>query len=887
MKIKNNNLIAIALTLILTSTAVLVAMPMTSAHTPPWTIPTYAYIVASPDPIGIGQTVFIVFWLDKVPPTAGGIGGDRWTGFTVTVTKPNGDTQKLGPFISDATSAAWTLYPVDQVGKYTFNFNFPGQVASLYHPVSGIPGPTGPMAFGLDAYVNDTYMPSSASTTLTVQQSSVAVPPAYPLPTEYWTRPIEGQNTEWSAIASNYLRGASINDKVQLDGIAPNTPHIMWAKPLQDGGIVGVNYAIPSVSYYTGLSYEGRFASPLIMYGRLYYDAPLGNNAASGPYTCVDLRTGQTLWTNDAISPTFGQLYLYESFNQHGVIGDGYLVQTIGGASFFGPPTPATWIIYDARTGNWLFNITGVPSGYGAGFLGGYGSGANGPSGEALIYSLAPNLKWLAMWNSSAGASTPLVATPGNITDSYQYRPIGKNADMSKAYTWNATISANLPPGSSILRAIPDDLIIGSTPMTSFVSFGTPDPFTVWAINLKPSRGPIGQLLWQKSYAAPAGNLTRAFGPVDPVSRVWTMTDKETMQWLGFSLDNGEQLWGPVGDFKDFQYYGTVSHPPAPGYAAYGKLFVGGYGGELVAFDLKTGSQLWKYSNTYSGTETPWGLYPLFVAGIADGKVYCYTSEHSPNAPPYKGSRLRCIDATTGEEKWTLMSWYAIGSFGEEGMPIADGFISYLNVYDMRIYTIGKGPSATTATAEPKVVSQGSSIVIEGSVTDQSAGAKGTPAMSDQSMGPWMEYVYMQKPKPTDAVGVQVKLTAIDPNGNTIDIGTVTSDTRGMFSYLWTPSNVGKYTVVASFEGSGSYWPSSAETAVGVSQAPSPSITAPPTSTPSPTSPPATATPTPPPSVVPTPPSSQGIGTEVYIAVAAAVIIVAIAAVAIFLRRRK
>ncbi len=883
----------------LASTTFLAALPIANAHTPPWTIPTFAYIVVSPDPIGVGQTAFIVMWLDKVPPTAGGIGGDRWTGFTVKITKPDGTTQTLGPFISDATSAAWSLYPVNQVGQYRFDFSFPGQVASLYNPVNGIPGPTGPMAFGMDAYVNDTYQSSSASTTLTVQSAPVPMPPTYPLPSGYWTRPIEAENTDWSSIASNYLRGAAINDRFQPYGLAPNTPHVMWTKPLADGGIVGDSYWIPSVSYYSGLSYEGRFATPIIINGRLYYDTPLSDSPAAGPYVCIDLRTGETLWTNEAISPTFGMLYLYESFNQHGVIGDGYLFQTFGGAAFFGPPTPSTWVAYDARTGKWLFNMTGMPSGYGGSFLGGYGSGANGPSGEALVYNLNVAGRWLAMWNSSAAPDTPLVLTPGNITDSYQYRPVGKNADMSKAYTWNVSIPA-LPAGSSILRAIPDDIVIGSTPLSSFVSFGTPDPFTVWAISLKPQNR--GQLLWMKNYAAPAKNITRAFGAVDPVSRVWTMTDKETMQWLGFSLDTGDQLWGPVGDFRDFQYYGTVSHPPAPGYAAYGNLYVGGYGGELMCFDLKTGNLKWKYNNTFSGDQTPWGLYPLFIAGIADGKVYCFTGEHSPNAPPYKGSRVRCIDAYTGEEVWTLLSWYAIGSFGEEAVPIADGYMAYLNVYDMQVYCIGKGPSATTLTASPKVTTTGSGVLIEGTVTDECAGAKrlvanglftSIPAMSDENMGPWMEYLYMQKPIPGDAKGVQVKLSALDPNGNSQDLGTVTTDLSGSYSLLWTPPVPGKYTITATFAGSGSYWPSYAETAIGVTAAPAASVTPPPpvTSPPPPTQPPTT---TPPPtsvapSVTPPPasPPAETPSTAVYIAAAAVIVVVAVVVAAVVLRRRK
>ncbi len=38
----------------------------------------------------------------------------------------------------------------------------------------------------------------------------------------------------------------------------------------------------------------------------------------------------------------------------------------------------------------------------------------------------------------------------------------------------------------------------------------------------------------------------------------------------------------------------------------------------------------------------------------------------------------------------------------------------------------------------------GTSVMITGSVTDQSPGAAGTPAISDEDMSAWMEYMYVQ-----------------------------------------------------------------------------------------------------------------------------------------------
>jgi phage terminase large subunit-like protein len=151
-------------------------------------------------------------------------------------------------------------------------------------------------------------------------------------------------------------------------------------------------------------------------------------------------------------------------------------------------------------------------------------------------------------------------------------------------------------------------------------------------------------------------------------------------------------------------------------------------------------------------------------------------------------------------------------------------------------------------------------VLIEGTVTDQSPGAKDTPAIADASMTQWMEYLYMQKPMPTNAVGVEVVVSVVDPNGNCYEVGRTTTDTSGMFKMTFTPEVPGEYTVVATFEGSESYWCSYAETAIGVSEAPA-----------------ATPEPTP----VPQAP------VEMYFAVSTIAIIVAIAIVGLMILRKK
>jgi len=79
--------------------------------------------------------------------------------------------------------------------------------------------------------------------------------------------------------------------------------------------------------------------------------------------------------------------------------------------------------------------------------------------------------------------------------------------------------------------------------------------------------------------------------------------------------------------------------------------------------------------------------------------------------------------------------------------------------------------------------------------------------------------------------GVPVSLTAVDPNGNYMNIGTVTSDGSGFFNYQWTPTTQGLYKVYATFAGSDSYFSSYAVAGATVSIASASTTTPAPTST--------------------------------------------------------
>jgi len=421
-------------------------------------------------------------------------------------------------------------------------------------------------------------------------------------------------------------------------------------------------------------------------------------------------------------------------------------------------------------------------------------------------------------------------------------------------YDWNVTLPTAVPSSFTEVAAFYNNLILcysGTIPVLGtsglYGIVTSSSPYTYFALNLNASRGAIGSELWSNTVTPPAGNLTVLTGPIDPVAGVFTEGYKETLNWVGYNLYTGAKMWGPTASQVPLDYFGNPITPLIQGQAAYGNLYSIGYGGILYCYDLKTGNLLWTYGNggegnsTYSGFQSPFGDYSTFIQAVGNGVIYTVSSEHTVNTPIYKGALARAINATNGQEIWTLSGY--TGEFAHMSYAIADGYATWFNGYDNQIYSVGQGPSQTTVTAPDIAADSGVPVVIRGTVTDISAGTKqtqqaadfpnGVPVSSDASMKDWMGYVYQQKPLPTNFTGVQVQLYVLDSNGNHREIGTAMTDTSGMYTLSWTPDIAGNYTVYAQFAGTAGYWPSSAETSFVVT---SPHATLAPTGTPQPQS---------------------------------------------------
>jgi outer membrane protein assembly factor BamB len=314
-------------------------------------------------------------------------------------------------------------------------------------------------------------------------------------------------------------------------------------------------------------------------------------------------------------------------YNQHGIVpSNGWLISQSGRTSI-------TWNFIDPLTGkNASMVVENVPS----------GTEVLGPTGENLRYVWNSAGKWLAQWNSSKVFNTQSSGT--------------RDASDPDSYDWNVTISSVGDGSWSIYRDVVFENIL--LLIQGNLGAGNLQPSsgaTITAISLDPDQR--GHKLWDKYYPPAPGNTTREIIQLDADAGVFVTQDKETMECRGFSLSDGSLIWTSSQVVAEFDTLRSTS------LAAYGNLYSAGFDGICYCYDMATGDLLWTYGNggegnsTNAGLDTAWGHYPIFVDILADGKIYLGTTEHSPGSPFYKNTQYRCLNATTGEEIWTMMGW--------------------------------------------------------------------------------------------------------------------------------------------------------------------------------------------------------------------------------------
>jgi hypothetical protein len=792
--------------------------PLPSGVTPFSTFDTVAYMSITPNPIGVGQQVLVNMWCSP--------GMAHYTymqGYKVTIQKPDGTTEVIGPFnsyLGDTT--AWFQYVVDQVGTYKFKFEQPGTYvpAGVY---AARPGELTTPDYTLGASLY--YTASSTDwQELTVQQEWINSWPSAPLPTDYWTRPVTPEHREWWPILGNYPFSSAYyypngrvlyasNYRYTAYVQAPNTAHVVWRRQGNIGGLIG-GYA------YQYSSYSGGGTPSIIYAGRCY----------------------QTLTKQ---VPTY-----------------------VNGSLILWPTT--VWECYDLRTGQVYWDIQGVTAP--TNILYEIGTIAATEQMEASrgysVYLVAISGGRLYKYNPYTGAATLNISLPSYITSStiynndlvYSVQTINATANNYRLLNWSMLGSSTdftSRIGSNITYLLPQ--VISGFGVSGFLRYDfDAGVVTVgsWNLQLALYGGAISYCVGTNitSMDLNTGAVLFSFGtndtlhdtnqsPVFITNRGKVAFAAQNRHWDCFDARTGKKLW--ESDLTAYPWgnwwaYSTASYDFNESKSA---IIGSSYAG-IYAIDWDTGHILWHYYAPEVPFESPYGGEPFFTAvTIADGKVYAFGGEHTTTQPITRGWHLHCINATTGELLWKIAGDMTPGA-------VADGYLTASCPYDGYMYVFGKGKSATTVSATPAVIAKGATTLIQGTVMDQSPGDQGSvqnptapldsptkpntvPCVSAASMETQMEYLYMQHPVDglyhnETITGVPVLLTAIGSKGNVISIGTTTTNGYyGTFGMAWTPPDEDTYTIMASFAGDDSYGSSSTGTSLVVTPAPaSPTPTA-------------------------------------------------------------
>ena len=316
---------------------------------------------ASPTLIGLGQTVLINIMTYPAPsgPTyfaqdmVGGLLGG-FSNTSVTITHPDGFKETFMPIDNSLEHAGLRVpgqqqivghlqfeYKPDSLGTYSISASFPGQTYTTDGQYANL---------NLSVY----YKPSATKVpaTFTVQEEIVLGGilngyPWSPLPTGYWENPVFTDNREWASITGAWDQGVgSLHQyisKYNQYSTAPNSPHIIWDRQVGSGGLAGGIWGSLPLG-------GGGGAGNIILNGRIYQPDPL----VSGNFECVDLRTGEKLWSAaGSVSNAWRADTWYQTASQGH---EGSITEYLWGYS------GTNWIAYNPFNGAVARTITNAPT---------------------------------------------------------------------------------------------------------------------------------------------------------------------------------------------------------------------------------------------------------------------------------------------------------------------------------------------------------------------------------------------------------------------------------------------------------------------------------------------------------------------------------------------
>jgi len=861
MKHIKNKIAAIAISIVMIFIMGSSAVMAPSAHaqtTGSVIVPTISYCNVAPNPCGVGQIVTVGFWL--ADPM---FDSEHAKGLQVFVTTPAGATSTLGNFTADLTGGTFTTYTPTTSGNYSFWMVYGGQQYTGAN----------------SAYYNQGS--TSEKAILIVTNEPRGGLPDTPLPTTYWQTPVNAENVQlWSQLTGSWL-GFTANTFAATGGYnftgnynpytaAPASAHIIWTKQWCVGGVAGgeLGGSEQFSNYWCAPQYDPKYA-PVIIDGREYSTWYTSTTSSEEGIICIDLYTGATDWViNTTTVLRCGMVTDFENINQYGVVGP-YIITTgtmpasqTGGLSPSWHNTGTEFNIFDGLTGQFL---AAVVNGTAPTYLG------EDPRGDIIGYVVnstngimyvgtGATQKTYSVNTTLAGANLEL----WNLTQAMGQTGLNWGISLNTAYLWkngvvwskpmdpvlNGALVSGLTGGGFGFSVWGANTIVITTGTVSVAEqkgfqleagFSTADGHCEWIYNRTGNAGDANYAaMLNPSYTRLSNTPSLAYG-------IYVEINQNSYLAEGFNVDTGKSVWTsnlnvPMADGNMPNAYDSFDFETVPDPTT-GVLYVWALGGDVWALNITNGNILWSWStyqiNGPAGTESPYGIYPIWVfsdealAGQGAGSILYLSEGHEYDPPLFHGALELALNANTGQLVWSNLG------FDDTATAVAYGVMTTFNSYDGQIYAYSQGPSKTTVCVPSVGVTTKTPITISGTVTDISAGASqsavaknfpnGLPCVSDASMSGLMEAAYEQQPLPSNLTGVPVNIYVLDSNNNYRSIGTTTSDASGTYGLTWTPDIAGNYTVYAVFAGSHGYYPSSATAYMYAGEPPA---TAAPTATP-------------------------------------------------------
>jgi hypothetical protein len=332
----------------------------------------------------------------------------------------------------------------------------------------------------------------------------------------------------------------------------------MWTKPEAFGGVLGGDFGGTTTygNYYSTSQYEKKF-TPVIINGYLYYNVYPGSSTTPTGLVCVDLYTGQTVWTDNGgnygggspaqtaltasgVCTTIlcGQILDYVSPNQYG--GLAYIWTTGTPAGIFS--TGITLNMFDAETGTYILSIVNGTSAaltvdQGGNLIGYY---INQTAGKQQI---------MGPINNNIGPSPTTVTSTGptlNMWNSTQCIMAGAWSATASGWQWR-------PPQNGVI-AYSNGLVWRMPLATNYSGNALPSAFSIGAAGPITAAQDINSGVVMMTSGGSSGGL---FQPG------WQIK-------AGYSADTGQQLWianrtyAPysrvVGEGDGYGVYGEISY---------------------------------------------------------------------------------------------------------------------------------------------------------------------------------------------------------------------------------------------------------------------------------------------------------------------------------------